>query len=139
MSNFITVTVTAKIGSPIVKVWECWTEPAHIIHWNNASADWHTPHAENDLRTGGRFLSRMEAKDGSMGFDFSGIYDEVILHQKIAYTMEDDRKVTVTFNADGNNTDIIETFEAEQVNPVELQQQGWQSILNNFKNYAESS
>ncbi len=139
MSNFITVTVTAKIGSPIVKVWECWTEPAHIIHWNNASADWHTPHAENDLRTGGRFLSRMEAKDGSMGFDFSGIYDEVILHQKIAYTMEDGRKVTVTFNADGNNTDIIETFEAEQVNPVELQQQGWQSILNNFKNYAESS
>lgn len=139
MSNFITVTVTAKIGTSIDKVWECWTNPRHIIHWNNASADWHTPHAENDLRTGGRFLSRMEAKDGSMGFDFSGVYDEVVIHKKITYTMDDGRKVTVTFNADGNNTDVVETFDAEQVNPVELQQQGWQSILNNFKSYAEAS
>jgi uncharacterized protein YndB with AHSA1/START domain len=133
-----TITVSASINAPIEKVWELWTAPKHIMQWNNASPDWHTPKAENDLRTGGRFSSRMEAKDGSFGFDFGGVYDEVKMHKVIAYTIGDGRKVKVNFTGNGNTTEVVEAFEAEGTNPVEMQRGGWQAILNNFKKYVEA-
>lgn len=132
------ITVQATVNAPIEKVWDCWTNPAHIIHWNNASADWHTPHAENDLRTGGKFLSRMEARDGSIGFDFEGIYDVVKKNERIAYTMADGRKVQITFAKSGTQTTVTEKFDAEEINSIELQKGGWQSILDNFKKYTEA-
>jgi uncharacterized protein YndB with AHSA1/START domain len=137
MKNSETITVEIHADAPIEKIWQFWTKPEHIIKWNNASEDWHTPRAENDLRIGGKFLSRMEAKDGSFGFDFEGIYDDVITNQKISYTLLDDRKVDVTFSQTENDIKITETFEAENENSLELQKQGWQAILNNFKDYVE--
>ena len=128
------ITVEATINAPVEKVWNLWTDPKHIIHWNNASDNWHTPKAENDLRVGGKFLSRMEAKDGSFGFDFSGVYDEVKIHQLIAYTLDDGRKVKITFTGNGNETKVEETFEVENTHPIEMQRGGWQAILDNFKN-----
>ncbi len=133
------ITVTANVSAPVEKVWDCWTLPQHVIKWNNASDDWHTPHAQNDLRVGGKFLSRMESKDGSMGFDFEGLYTAVIKHKLIEYVMPDGRRVSVSFNPDGNETEIIETFDAENVNSDERQRSGWQSILDNFKSYAENN
>src|SRR6185312_42400 len=90
------ITIEALVHAPVEKVWEYWTKPEHITKWSYASDDWHTPYAENDLRTGGKFSSRMEAKDGSFGFDFGGIYDEVKQHERIAYTMGDGRKVNIS-------------------------------------------
>ncbi len=110
----------------------------HIIHWNNASDDWHTPKAENDLREGGTFTSRMEAKDGSMGFDFGGTYTKVVLNKTIEYAMSDGRKVSIVFDSRGGHTHITETFDPESENSREMQQQGWQAIIDNFKKYAES-
>jgi len=133
------ITVETTVQTSVEKVWEFWTEPTHITKWNAASDDWHTPHAENDLRVGGKFLSRMEAKDGSFGFDFGGIYDEVLLHKVIAYTLGDGRKVKITFQSQENETEVIVTFDAETENPIEFQQQGWQAILDNFKKYAEQT
>ncbi|MFD2212214.1 SRPBCC family protein [Metabacillus endolithicus] len=133
------ITVETTIQAPVEKVWEYWTEPTHITKWNFASDDWHSPFAENDLREGGKFTSRMEAKDGSFGFDFGGVYDEIKLHEVIAYTMEDGRKVRISFNDRAGETEIIETFDAETSNSIELQQQGWQAILNNFKKYVDST
>jgi uncharacterized protein YndB with AHSA1/START domain len=132
------ITVEALVDAPVEKVWACWTGPEHITQWNNASDDWHTPWAKNDLVPGGRFVSRMEARDGSMGFDFGGVYDEVIENKKIAYTLDDGRKVIVSFTEAGTATRIVEEFEAEDQHSAELQQQGWQAILNNFKSYVES-
>jgi uncharacterized protein YndB with AHSA1/START domain len=137
MKNFITVEST--INAPVEKVWNCWTTPQHIIQWNNASDDWHTTRAENDLRVGGQFLSRMEAKDGSFGFDFNGVYTEVEQHKAIAYTIEGGREVKVAFESNENTTKVTETFEAEDENPLEMQQAGWQAILDNFKKYVEQS
>src|SRR6185295_11618551 len=117
-----TITVESTVKAPVEKVWKFWTEPTHIKNWNNASDDWHTPSAENDLRVGGKFSARMEAKDGSFGFDFGGVYDEVKLHQVIAYTLGDGRKVNVKFAASGNETKVTETFEAEGTNSLEMQQ-----------------
>jgi uncharacterized protein YndB with AHSA1/START domain len=134
-----TITIKTVVNAPIEKVWLCWTEPEHIKKWNNASEDWHTTVAENDLRVGGKFLSRMEAKDGSFGFDFGGIYDEVKLHEVIAYTLGDDRKVTITFAGIENKTKVTETFEAESENSIEMQQAGWQAIMDNFKLYTEGT
>ena len=135
----VQITVEATVNSPIEKVWHAWTNPEDIMAWNNASDDWHTPHATNDLRVGGSFLSTMAAKDGSFSFDFEGIYDEVVTHQTIAYSLADDRKIKVTFIAQDNETFISETFDAETENPVEMQRGGWQAILNNFKKYVESN
>ncbi len=135
MGNIISVQTT--VDAPVEKVWEIWTTPHHITRWNSASEDWHTPTATNDLREGGKFSSRMEARDGSMGFDFEGTYDLVIPNKKIEYTMSDGRRVIIEFTSHGNQTHILETFEAETENPVELQQQGWQAIMDNFKKYAE--
>lgn len=138
-SQKITITVETTVDVPVAKAWECWTEPQHIIHWNFASDDWHAPHAENDLRVGGNFLSRMEAKDGSFGFDFTGTYDVVVPNKSIGYTMGDGRIAKINFTNQGDSTLIVETFEAETENSVELQKGGWQAILNNFKKYAEQN
>jgi len=137
-NNKTNITVEASVNAPVKKVWDYFTMPEHITKWNNASDDWHTPRAENDLRTGGNFNYRMEAKDGSFGFDFGGVYDEVETNKSIEYTMGDGRKVKVSFSENGNATAISETFEAETQNSIELQRTGWQAILNNFKKYVES-
>ncbi|MGZ8510087.1 MAG: SRPBCC family protein [Chitinophagaceae bacterium] len=133
------ITVENTINAPVQKVWEFWSKPEHITKWCNASDDWHTPRAENDLRTGGKFHSRMEAKDGSFGFDFGGVYDEVRNNEYIEYTMSDGRKVKITFSANGNTTKVVESFDAETTNPVEMQRGGWQAILDNFKKYTEAN
>ncbi len=137
-ANKTTITLENTVKAPVEKVWKLWTTPEHITKWNNASDDWHTPFAENDLRTGGKFLSRMEAKDGSFGFDFGGVYDAVKPNERIAYTIDDGRKVEITLINEGNETKVIETFEAESQNPIEMQRDGWQAILDNFKKYAEA-
>jgi uncharacterized protein YndB with AHSA1/START domain len=134
----INITIENTVHAPIEKVWQYWTMPKHITQWNNASNDWHTPHSENDVIVGGKFLSRMEAKDGSMGFDFSGVYNEVTVNELIAYTMDDGRKAKIVFSALGSKTKVVETFEAETENSIEMQRDGWQAILDNFKKYAEA-
>ncbi len=132
--NKTIITVESTINAPVEKVWEYWTKPEHIIKWNNASDDWYTPHAENDLRIGDNFVYRMEAKDGSFGFDFGGVYDAIPNNGYIEYTIGDSRKVKITFFADENKTKVAESFEAEKVNSIEMQKGGWQAILDNFKN-----
>ena len=138
-TDIITIVVRTIIKAPVTKVWEFWTQPEHIIHWNYASVDWHTPKAENDLREGGRFNWRMEARDGSTGFDFTGEYTRILLHSLIEYTLDDRRKVQITFVPDGDETIVSETFDPERTHTLEQQQEGWQSILDNFKKYVESS
>ena len=133
------ITIETMVNQSLEKVWETWTTPADIMKWNTASDDWHTPKAENDLRIGGKFLSRMEAKDGSFGFDFIGIYTSVKTNEEIAYTMEDGRTCVTNFTSAGSSTKIVSTFEAENENPIEIQKGGWQAILNNFKKYAEAN
>ncbi len=118
------ITVENTINAPVKKVWQYWTMPEHITKWNNASDDWHTPRAENDLRVGGTFVSRMEAKDGSVGFDFGGVYDAVINNEYIEYTIGDDRKVKITFSGHGDITKVVESFEAESTNSIEMQKGG---------------
>jgi uncharacterized protein YndB with AHSA1/START domain len=132
------ITVQTEIHAAIEKVWMLWTRQEHICKWNQASDDWHTIRAENDLLKGGKFLSRMEAKDGSVGFDFEGEYVSVELHKQINFTMSDGRNVWISFESHGNTTIITEAFEAEEINSAELQKNGWQAILNNFKAYSES-
>ncbi|MBI5915620.1 MAG: VOC family protein [Bacteroidetes bacterium] len=132
------VTIETTVAAPIEKVWDCWTQPEHVVHWNHASDDWHSPHAENDLRTGGSFNYRMEAKDGSFGFDFGGTYDQVVENQRIEYTIGDGRKVQVSFSETDGGTHVMETFEAENMNSHEMQRGGWQAILDNFKKHVES-
>ena len=132
------ITVETTVNAPVEKVWKSWNEPQHIKNWCAASDDWHAPKAENDLRTGGTFSTRMEAKDGSFGFDFGGVYDNVKKNELIEYTMGDGRKVQVSFSPAGDQTKIVETFDAESTNSVEMQRGGWQAILDNFKKYTES-
>ncbi len=134
----IILTTQTTINLPISEVWESWTKPEHIIHWNFASDDWHCPTAENDFRQGGKFNYQMAAKDGSFAFDFWGIYDEITEFKSIYSTMGDGRKMWVEFTGDGNTTHIEERFEAETENSAELQQLGWQAILDNFKKYTET-
>lgn len=131
------IIVETTVSASRENVWKYWTEPEHIKKWNNASDDWHTPSAENDLKIGGKFLYKMEAKDGSFGFDFWGIYDDVKQNLRISYTLGDGRKASVSFDTNKNGTKVVETFEVENINSVELQQKGWQAILDNFKKYVE--
>lgn len=131
------IKVETVVNVPIEKVWEYWTDPKHIVKWNNASEDWHTTEAKNDLKIGGKFTSRMEAKDGSFGFDFGGVYTEVRLYEVISYVLGDGRKVEINFINEENKTKIIENFEGENENHPEFQQMGWQAILDNFKKYSE--
>ena len=133
------ITIENTVHAPVNKVWDLWTKPEHITKWNNASDDWHTPWAKNDLRVGGHFLARMEARDGSMGFDFGGVYDAVKQHQSIEYTIGDGRKVKVNFTPQDNATKVVESFEAEDTHSLEMQRSGWQAILDNFKKFAENN
>lgn len=131
------IKIEATISAPTQKVWTYWTIPEHITKWNFAIPEWQCPRAENDLKVGGKYSARMEAKDGSFGFDFVATYDEIIDQKKISYTMEDGRRAVTEFQSIGDKTKVTTTFDAEQTNPVEMQQQGWQAILNNFKTYTE--
>lgn len=133
------ITVESTINAPVEKVWAFWSAPEHITQWCSASPDWHAPKAENDLQAGGKFSTRMEAKDGSFGFDFGGVYDQVKTNELIEYTLGDGRKVVVNFSGNGNNTKVIETFDAENTHSLEMQQTGWQAILDNFKKYTEEN
>ncbi|MGD9928424.1 MAG: SRPBCC domain-containing protein [Mangrovibacterium sp.] len=133
-----TITVSASVGALVEKVWECWTSPWHIVRWNQASDDWHTPTAENDLREGGKFCSRMEAKDGSAGFDFTGTYQRVAPLHELTYTMDDGRLVRVLFEDMSGHTRVTETFETERFHSIELQREGWQAILDSFKKHTEA-
>lgn len=134
-----TITVETDVNAPVEKVWAYFSKPEHVVKWNHASDDWHSPKAENDLRTGGKFNFRMEAKDGSFGFDFVGVYDAVTENKNIEYTISDGRKVKVTFNSNGNRTYVTENFEAENTHSLEMQRGGWQTILDNFKKYTEAN
>lgn len=131
------ITVQATINAPISKVWEYWTLAEHIVHWNFASDDWHCPQAENNLAVGGKFSYTMAAKDNSMRFEFWGTYQIIELHKKIESILGDGRKLIVTMEAIGATTQVTEQFEPENQNPEEMQQMGWQMILNNFKEYTE--
>lgn len=133
------ITVQNTINASINKVWEFWTLPEHITKWSFASPEWHTPHAENDLREGGKFSSTMAAKDGSMSFDFGGEYTLVEKNKAIEYILEDGRKVEISFEETPNGIELIQKFDPETQNPENFQQQGWQAILDNFKSYAEAN
>jgi uncharacterized protein YndB with AHSA1/START domain len=132
------LTVRTMVAAPVEVVWNSWTMPVHIPGWNHASEDWHTTKADNDLREEGRFSYRMEARDGSFGFDFSGKYTSVVPFRSIGIMLDDGRLVQVSFRIDGHQTRVVETFETEDMNPPEMQQNGWQAILDNFKKYTES-
>ena len=134
-----TITVEATVNAPIEKVWELWADPEHITKWCAASNDWHVPYADNDLRIDGNFKTTMAAKDGSFSFDFGGVYTDVREHSLIEYTMSDGRQVKVMFVPEGGATKIIETFDPESINPLEMQRGGWQAILDNFKKYVEAN
>jgi len=131
------ITVKAEIAASLDKAWQVWTRPEFITRWNFASPDWCCPRASIDLRVGGRFNYRMEACDGSMGFDFEGEFTEVQVERRIAYVLGDEREVTISFTQIQGQTLVEEVFDTENENPVELQRQGWQSILDNFKRIAE--
>ena len=132
------ITIQAHINAPVDRVWDSWNDPEEIIRWNAASPDWHTTKASNDFRAGGLFSYRMESKDGKVGFDFEGIYQEVDFHKLIRYTITDGRRVEIRFTPEKLITKVFETFEAENIHSVELQRAGWQAILDNFKRHVES-
>jgi uncharacterized protein YndB with AHSA1/START domain len=132
------ITIEAVIKANKETVWNLYTKPEHIINWNFANNDWHCPFAENDMIVGGKYLARMEAKDGSFGFDFEAIYEEVKEFDYYTFKMTDDRVVKVRFEELDNKTKIMLTFDAEDENTLEMQRQGWQAILDNFKQYAET-
>jgi uncharacterized protein YndB with AHSA1/START domain len=133
------VKIDITILSPVQKVWDYYNEPKHITKWNFAHESWQCPRSENDLKVGGKFKNRMEAKDGSFGFDFEGVYDEVIPNEKIKYHMEDGRNVEVVFDTiDENTTSVKINFDPEKQNSVEMQRDGWYAILNNFHKYVEN-
>lgn len=134
-----TITIKTSVNAPVEKVWKYFTQPEHITKWNQASSDWHCPKSESDLKIGGKFNHTMAAKDGSFSFDFEGVYTEVIPNKKLAYNIIDSRKVEVEFLTANNQTQITETFEAEEQNSIEMQEEGWKAILNNFKQYTEKN
>lgn len=133
------ITIETTVDAPIEKVWTAWTKPEHIVEWNFASADWLCPAAEIDLNVGGKFKYRMEARDGSMGFDFEGTFIAIAPGREIRFVLDDDRKVTVSFEKSDSGVRVVETFEAENESTGEQQRQGWQSILNNFKTHVEAN
>ncbi|MFN8115533.1 MAG: SRPBCC domain-containing protein [Bacteroidia bacterium] len=132
------ITVEAIVNKPITTVWECWTKPEHITKWCFASDDWHAPSSTSDFKVGGKISTRMEAKDGSFGFDFWGIYNDIKTNEKVGVVLGDDRKWDTYFSVVDGSVKVVEEFEAESQNPIEMQQAGWQMILNNFKKYVES-
>lgn len=132
------IAIETMIHAPVRDVWEYWTNPDHIMKWSRASEEWFTSSVENEVRPGGRFYSRMESRDGTMGYNFSGRYDEVVPGDHLFYTLDDGRKVQVYFFPEGDHTRVRQTFETENGNPFEMQQKGWQAILDHFKAHAES-
>jgi uncharacterized protein YndB with AHSA1/START domain len=133
------ITVETTVKAPIEKVWRFWNDPKHIVNWYHASDDWHAPYADNNLQLNGRFKTTMAAKDGSMSFDFEGIYTNIVEYKLIEYEIADGRKVKISFSVQAEEIKVTETFEMENINPLEMQKGGWQSILNNFKKYTESN
>ena len=131
------ITVQVSINSSLEKVWNAMTLTEHITNWYFASPDWHAPKATNDLKVGGKFMTRMEAKDQSFGFDFEGEYTFLELHKRYDYILEDKREIAVIFEENEGFVTVIEIFDPENENPIEMQQQGWQMILDNFKKYVE--
>lgn len=131
------ITVKTTVNASVEKVWDYYNNPEHITKWNFADPSWYCPNAENDMRVGGKYRARMEAKDGSFGFDFEAIYSEIIDGKQFTYGFGD-RTANVKFLPVSNQTEVIVTFDAENENPIEMQRAGWQSILNNFKNYTET-
>lgn len=133
------IKIDITILAPVETVWDCFHAPKHITKWNFAHKSWFCPSSENDLKVGGKFNNRMEAKDGSFGFDFIGVYDEVIPNERIKYHIEDGREVEVIFEKiDENTTKVTEIFDPEKQNSVEMQREGWYAILNNFHKYVEN-
>ncbi len=132
------ISIQTKVNAPIETVWSAWITPEDVQNWNFASDDWACPKAHNNFAVGERFNYRMEAKDGSMGFDFEGTYTSITVHQLIEYKIDDDRKVRITFEKSNDGTLVVETFDAENENSAEMQRQGWQNILDNFKKHVES-
>lgn len=139
MKNTEVISISCMVNASLEKVWAYWNDSKHIMQWNTASEDWHTPNSINNFVVDGKFSHTMSAKDGSMSFDFCGIYNQIIPLEKIIYTLEDDRKVEIYFESIDNQIKIIEIFEAEKENSIQMQQQGWQAILNNFKKYTENN
>jgi uncharacterized protein YndB with AHSA1/START domain len=137
MATTTNITVQTTLHAAVEKVWKLWTNPVDITNWSTPSPDWHTPKASHNLKPGGEFLYRMEARDGSLGFDFSGTFDVVKPNTQLAYTIADGRKVNIQFEQQGNKTILTETFEAEEENSIEMQRAGWQAILDSFKRYVE--
>jgi uncharacterized protein YndB with AHSA1/START domain len=133
------VTIRTTVSVERQKAWEYYTQPEHITKWNFATDDWQCPYASNDLRVGGKYMARMEAKDGSFGFDFEAIYNEIIDGEKFVYTMSDGRQVTVSFESMDSQTGVTVTFDTESTNDLEMQRKGWQAILDNFKRYTEGN
>jgi uncharacterized protein YndB with AHSA1/START domain len=133
------ITVKAEVEVPVSKAWTVWNDPEHIKQWCFASDDWHAPYSENNLEVGGTLKTTMAAKDGSFSFEFEGIYEVVEENRRIEYVLGDGRRVQVLFNDKGNKTEVVETFDAESQNSLEMQRDGWQAILNNFKKQAERS
>jgi uncharacterized protein YndB with AHSA1/START domain len=132
------ITVEATVNAEAKKVWDYYTNPTKIIHWNFADPSWHCPSAENDMQIGGTYKARMEAKDGSFGFDFEAVYSEIVDGKQFTYGFGD-RSATVQFNDLGAKTEVIVSFDPENENPIEMQKGGWQAILNNFKSYTENN
>jgi uncharacterized protein YndB with AHSA1/START domain len=130
------IIIKAIISADKQKVWDYYTQPDHITKWNFADPSWHCPSASNDLKIGGRFIARMEAKDGSFGFDFEAVYSEISMENNFTYVL-DKRNVIVEFKELNKQTEITISFDPENENPIELQRNCWQAILNNFKNYTE--
>ena len=133
------ITIQAVVAADRQKVWDRYTQPEHITKWNFATDTWHCPAASNDMRVGGKYLARMEAKDGSFAFDFEAVYNEIVDGEKFTYTMPDNREIQVTFEQTDDKTRVTVTFDPENENPVDLQRSGWQSILDNFRKYAEGN
>lgn len=136
-ANDTKITIEVAVNTSVENAWEMWTKPEHIVNWNFASDDWQCPSATNNVSEGGNFSWRMEAKDGSVGFDFEGTYTKVIPNQLLEYDLGDGRPVTVRFEQHGNSTLIKETFQGENTNTLDQQRHGWQCILDNYKLYVE--
>ena len=139
MTQATRIKVEALVKAPVADVWKAWNRPEDIMNWNTADPGWHCPSSENDLREGGSFKNRMEARDGSFGFDFEGSYDRVEPHKEISYTMSDGRRATTLFSEKDGGTSVSTSFDAESQNDPEFQKQGWQAILDNFKKYLEAN
>jgi uncharacterized protein YndB with AHSA1/START domain len=132
------ISIHASVSADKQKAWDYYTRPEHITKWNYASDDWFCPEASNDMRVGGKYVARMASKDGTIGFDFEAVYND-ITGEGFLYTMPDGRQVNVHFEQVADNTNVTVTFDAEAINPIELQREGWQAILNHFKVYTENN